>query len=204
MDAKFVALSGNTLTFTISALFLVIIAFLFFYIYHVLSSTAPPPTLDYLGLIDLNISPTDFGTTPFGGRMVVDILGGTIEGPKLTGTVLSTGGDWALATPDGILHLECRITIKTNDEKPAFIYVNYRGKLIFGETEQKILGGAIPPVDFGVSKSLFMTPFFETSDNRYTWLNQVVAVGQGRLLPGKVQYRLYVLSNGQHSVKDDL
>jgi hypothetical protein len=42
----------------------------------------------------------------------------------------------------------------------------------------------------------FMTqPRFETGDPRYGWLNRVVAVAEGRLLPNAVEYRVYELLN---------
>jgi len=43
----------------------------------------------------------------------------------------------------------------------------------------------------------FMTqPRFETGDERYDWLNRVVAVAEGRVLPNAVEYRVYQDLNG--------
>ena len=43
----------------------------------------------------------------------------------------------------------------------------------------------------------FMTqPRFETGDERYAWLNRLVTVGEGRLIPSGVEYRLYACENG--------
>ena len=43
----------------------------------------------------------------------------------------------------------------------------------------------------------FMTqPRFETGDPRYAWLNSVVAVGEGRVRPSAVEYRVYEVVNG--------
>jgi hypothetical protein len=39
-------------------------------------------------------------------------------------------------------------------------------------------------------------PRFETGDPRYAWLNRVVAVAEGRVLPNAVEYRVYELVNG--------
>ena len=41
-----------------------------------------------------------FGTTPYGERRVVDILGGRVEGPRLQGRILP-GADWQIVRPDG-------------------------------------------------------------------------------------------------------
>ncbi len=37
----------------------------------------------------------------------------------------------------------------------------------------------------------FTQPRFETGDERYAWLNSIVAIGQGRTIPGAVEYRVY-------------
>ena len=49
--------------------------------------------------------------------------------------------------------------------------------------------------DYG--EHYFMTqPRFETGDPRYAWLNTVVAVGEGRVLPGAVEYRVFQVVPG--------
>ncbi len=43
----------------------------------------------------------------------------------------------------------------------------------------------------------FMTqPRFETGDPRYQWINRIVAVAEGRVLPNAVEYHVYQLVNG--------
>src|SRR5262252_592970 len=48
-----------------------------------------------------------FGTTPYGERRVIDILGGRVEGPRLQGRILP-GADWQIVRPDGVTDLEAR------------------------------------------------------------------------------------------------
>jgi hypothetical protein len=36
------------------------------------------------------------GNTPYGERRIIDILGGTVEGPKLKGKILPGGADWQI------------------------------------------------------------------------------------------------------------
>ena len=43
-----------------------------------------------------------FGTTPYGERRVVDILGGRVEGPRLKGRILP-GADWQIVRPEAAL-----------------------------------------------------------------------------------------------------
>ena len=44
--------------------------------------------------------------------------------------------------------------------------------------------------------SFMIQPRFETGDPRYRWLNRLAAVGEGRLEPGIVEYRILQLVNG--------
>lgn len=36
-----------------------------------------------------------------------------------------------------------------------------------------------------------VSPNFETADFRYAWLNDIIVVGVGRMLPGGVAYNMY-------------
>jgi hypothetical protein len=111
---------------------------------------------------------------PGGSRVVVPVTGGTIEGPRLKGTVVGPGGDWIVARPDGSSVLDRRILLQTDDALK--IYMNCRG---IANT---------PP---GGTLCARLLPVFETGSARYAWLNNVVAVGVYRPMPEKVAYRLY-------------
>src|ERR1700747_1424060 len=54
-----------------------------------------------------------FGTTPYGERRVIDILGGRVVGPRLQGRILP-GADWQIVRPDGGTHLAARYAIETD------------------------------------------------------------------------------------------
>jgi hypothetical protein len=58
-------------------------------------------------------SPTEFGTGPYGTRLVVDAIGGHFEGPRLRGTILPSGGDWILIDNEAIGHLDVRAAMET-------------------------------------------------------------------------------------------
>jgi len=55
------------------------------------------------------------GAVPHGSRVTAPIAGGHFEGPRLRGKVLPFGGDWTLLRRDGILELDLRITLETDD-----------------------------------------------------------------------------------------
>jgi hypothetical protein len=44
------------------------------------------------------------GQTPYGERRIINILGGTVEGPKLKGKILPGGADWQIVRADGVVH----------------------------------------------------------------------------------------------------
>jgi hypothetical protein len=148
--------------------------------------------LEYLMTYHADLEPgVPVGKGPFGTRTIVDVTGGTFEGPKLRGKLLRSGADWLLADDSGGSRLDVRATFETHDG--ARIYVQYFGVLEFGEKVQQALAGGAG-TDFG--DVYFMTqPRFETGDARYAWLNRVVAVGEGRVLPGAVEYRVFHVMN---------
>ena len=50
----------------------------------------------------------DLGSTPFGHRRVVNILGGTITGERLAGRILPGGADWQIIAADGSADIHVR------------------------------------------------------------------------------------------------
>ena len=131
--------------------------------------------------------PVEIGRGPFGTRVVYDVTGGEFSGPRLRGRLLASGGDWLVTDDGGVGRLDVRATLETGDG--ALVYVQYYGVVVLNEA----VAGAMErgePTDFGDTH--FMTqPRFETGDERYAWLNRVVAIAEGRVLPGAVEYRIF-------------
>jgi Protein of unknown function (DUF3237) len=59
------------------------------------------------------------------GRLIVPVSGGTFEGPRLKGTVITPGGDWIEQRADGSRLLDVRILLQTDDAQ--MIYMSWRG-----------------------------------------------------------------------------
>ena len=135
--------------------------------------------------------PVDAGAGPFGTRMIFEVVGGTFEGARLKGEFLTGGGDWMLIDATATGRLDVRGTMKTDDG--AIIYVQYPGVMVINEKAQAALAGG--SFDFG-DTYFMIQPRFETGDERYAWLNAVVAVGEGRAGAGWVEYRVYECVNG--------
>jgi hypothetical protein len=151
------------------------------------------PVLEELCTLHATLAqPWDVGAGPSGQRQVFDITGGYVSGPRLQGKVLPSGGDWLQVGADGAGHLDVRALVET--EEAARIYVQYFGVLVFNAAVLGALGQGTA-TEFGAT--YFMTsPRFETGHPDYAWLNQIVAVGEGRLLAGAVEYRIYSVENG--------
>ncbi len=131
------------------------------------------------------------GQGPHGQRRIVDVIGGHADGPRLRGTILPSGADWLTVDNDGVTRLDVRATLQTDDG--AHIYVHYHGILILTEAASAKLARG-EPTEYG--EVYFMTaPQFETGDARYSWLNAIIAVGEGRVGPNWVEYRVYEVVN---------
>ena len=112
---------------------------------------------------------------PAGTRRIVNVTGGSIDGPRLRGTILPPCGDWVMVRADGTAKLDVRLTIETDDG--AHILMTYTGISASRDGERTIR----------------TAPLFETGDERYAWLNAVQGVGLGSSGGGVVTYQVYAL-----------
>jgi len=131
--------------------------------------------------------PVEIGTGPFGTRSFFEVTGGTLEGKRLKGKVLTGGGDWLLIGPDGYARLDVRAQLLTDDG--ASLYVQYNGLIQMNQKFADALAKGAS-TDYG-DQYFRTTPRFETGDPRYAWLNQSVFVAEGRLGLGRVEYKVY-------------
>ena len=130
--------------------------------------------------------PQRLGTAPHGVRSVVPVIGGDFEGPRLRGKVLSGGGDWLLLRSDGVLELDLRITLETDDH--ALIYMTFQG-MRHGPPDVIAALGRGEVVD--PARYYFRTvPRFETSADAYAFLNRIVAVGIGEATPDGAVHKI--------------
>jgi Protein of unknown function (DUF3237) len=136
--------------------------------------------------------PRDLGGTPHGGRQIYNVTGGWFEGPSLKGKILPEGADWLMIRPDGVLELDVRATLETDDG--ALLYVTYYGLLKAAPEVLARFGSDDPPK---ASEFYFRTcPRIETGDPRYQWLNEAVCVSIGnpehiRIKQNQVAYRVF-------------
>ncbi len=127
------------------------------------------------------------GHSHLGRRTVWALAGGEAIGANLRAVVLPVGGEFELVDNDGVYRMDVRMVLRTHDD--AHIYVQYFGVAeITAEAAQKL--GAGESLQFG-EQHFFTQPRFETGDARYTWLNRVVGVAEGRMHPRAVEYLVY-------------
>jgi hypothetical protein len=118
----------------------------------------------------------NIGAVPHGTRRTAPIIGGDFVGPRLRGTVLPGGSaDWLLLRADGVLELDLRITLRTNDG--VLISMKSFG-LRHGPPDVIAAIGRGETVD--PSAYYFRTtPRFEAAHPAYAFLNRLVTVAIG-------------------------
>src|SRR6267378_5141247 len=119
--------------------------------------------------------PQKLGAVPHGTRLIAPIASGTFEGPRMRGKVLPGGADWLLLRSDGVLELDLRITLETDDG--ASIYMTSFG-LRHGPPEALAAltrGERVDPSTYYFRT----TPRFETANPKYAFLNRLLAVSSG-------------------------
>jgi hypothetical protein len=96
------------------------------------------------------------------------------------------GGDWLLLRPDAVLELDLRITLETDDR--ALIYMSFQG-LRHGPADVIAALGRGEVVD-PASYYFRTVPRFETSAEKYAFLNRIIAVGVGETRPDGAIHRI--------------
>jgi hypothetical protein len=126
------------------------------------------------------------GATPAGHRGIAPVMGGRFVGDRLRGTVLP-GHDWFVTRTDGVLVIDVRLTLETDDG--ATIYLAYAGRMIGrGDAMARFRKGeTLAAEDY----SLTITAKFECGDPRYAWLNDAIVVGTGAHTPEGPVYALF-------------
>ena len=119
------------------------------------------------------------GAVPHGTRVTAPITDGHFEGPRFRGKVLPGGGDWTLLRGDGVLELDLRVTLETDDR--ALIHMTSFG-LRHGPPDVIAALARGERVD---SHTYYFrtTPRFETGHPKYAFLNRLVAVASADRRP---------------------
>jgi len=137
----------------------------------------PDINTEFLFTLALEIQVSSLGETPYGNRRIFHFDGGSFEGPKLKGKVLPGGGGSSLIRRDEVLEVDVRLSLETEDMHQ--ISMAWKG-LRHGPKEvmDRLYRGEI--VD---PRSYYFrtTPYFETSSEKYGWMNRICAIATGSL-----------------------
>ncbi|GKZ31220.1 hypothetical protein AbraIFM66950_011511 [Aspergillus brasiliensis] len=133
----------------------------------------------YAFTINVELAPAiDFGGTFSGDRRFIAITGGSIDGPRLTGKVLSGGGDWNAVRPDGVVDVFAKNSIQASDGTP--ISVTNEG---FGRASQSSIkaifdGDGASASDGGKTWYTKTWPRFEVAlGGKWDWLTLLASSG---------------------------
>jgi hypothetical protein len=141
----------------------------------------------FLMTMDVVVAPAQkIGAGPHGVRATAPITSGHFEGPRLRGRVLPGGGDWTLLRSDGVLELDLRVTLETDDG--ALIHMASFG-LRHGPAE--VLAALARGELVDASSYYFRTtPRFETGHPKYAFLNRLLSVASGDRKPAGPIYTI--------------
>jgi len=126
------------------------------------------------------------GQTPNAFRRIGVIQGGSFEGERLSGEVVS-GNDWQAVRSDSCIKLDVRLVLKTTDD--ALIVMTYQCLRAGNPEIIKKLdhGEAVDPTGYYFR----MNPMFETSASKYDWMNRIIAIGIGHRLADGPLYSVF-------------
>jgi hypothetical protein len=143
-----------------------------------------PINTDYLMTVDAELDePLEVGS-----RRIFNVTSGSVKGPRVSGRVLPGGGDWLTVRSDGSMVLDVRTVIETDDGE--LLYTIYPGRLIMAPemfTMDKSDRAKVDPSSYYFR----VMPTYETASKKYSWLNNIVSVGVGRLTDKGVSYSIY-------------
>ena len=135
----------------------------------------PVATLVPMGTITAQLGDQiELGSGPKGVRLISDVVSVEVDCDRVKASLATNdAADWLTVSDNGTLAcLDVRFTLKTEDG--AYIYVEYSGRAEM-ETGQ-----------------IATAPTFQTSHEKYLWLNRVQAVAAGVVDgTGLLTYSLY-------------
>lgn len=130
------------------------------------------------------------GDTALGYRAVFPVDGGTFAGARLRGTVNAGGADWITVRRDGVMMIDVRLALTTDDG--ALIGMTYTGigRARLPENNDRFRNRELLGAD---ETYLHTTPRFETGDARYMWLNDLIAVTNGMRTAAGGVYHVFAI-----------
>lgn len=152
--------------------------------------TLKTPTLTHVCDITVKLDPIrEMGQGRGGQRRIIPIVGGTVTGPMIQGTVLNLGADWQTIFVNGLAELDTRYAFETHDgatiEIVNFGYRHGPAAVLAALAR----GEEVSPDDYYMRTHARL----ETGDPRYDWVNRALFVGSGARLKQAVVLSLFMI-----------
>jgi Protein of unknown function (DUF3237) len=147
----------------------------------------PPPVLERAFDLEIALAaPLDLGRSSAGAHWFIEIAGGRVTGPRLSGEILPGGGDWAVDRGDGTWQLDARYAVRLDDGTP--VEVRNHGFYVEGA---------------GGPRYYLTTPSFRVGtadDGPHGWLARAVFVGEAfEIDPLHIRIEVHVVGHAGRS-----
>jgi hypothetical protein len=153
------------------------------------TASLAPITSEFLFEYDIALRPTgyDFGQTPSGHLRIGYVEEGKVDGPRIKATVLEAT-DYPVIRPDDTAVPNCKAVLQTDDGE--LILMSYTG--VIGPWSEFLKARLGQPHDpDAIAWKIQIS--FETSSEKYAWLNRTMAVGRGAFAGNGFHYEVYSL-----------
>jgi hypothetical protein len=128
------------------------------------------------------------------GMQIVNVPGGRVEGPGVSGEIVPPTADWLGVDPDGLMRLDVRMSVKM--ENGDYIYITYTGRIVPNDAlAQGIESGNTVQ---GSDIYFVNNPVVRTGSKKYGWMNKAMFVGRNASVRfaseeklGQVVYEVY-------------
>jgi hypothetical protein len=144
---------------------------------------------EFLFRLELRLGDANSAISEFGERGLCPITSGTINGKDISGKVQPGGSDWFFTRADGLTEADIRLMLLTDDGESIAMF--YSGILTGKDAVVSALmsGESLTPDVY----SLRQAARFHTGSKKYSWLNQLIAIGIGEISvdPYGVNYDFY-------------
>ncbi|MGD2166504.1 MAG: DUF3237 domain-containing protein [Gammaproteobacteria bacterium] len=154
------------------------------------SQEIAPPVLEFAFEVRAEVAdPIVVGELPTGQtRRIIDITGGTVEGPGIKGRVLRGGADWQLIRrSDGFTDIDARYALET--EEGHIVYVTNVGiRHAPPDVMARLNAGEVVDQADIYFRAI---PKFETAAPELQWLMRSIFVSTGERYPNGVVIRFW-------------
>ena len=127
--------------------------------------------------LDISFDPPSVATP---NRVIINVTSGRAEGPRFGADIIAPSGDWVRLQEDGNWKIDARLAFRTDDGESVFCY--YSGVVVMDDDLNKRFGSG--EVISGTETYLTSAPNFETSSEKYAWLNDIVCIGRASTFGG--------------------